>query len=521
MRLSVLLILTLLLCGGCGKPEEVVKQVKPTVPAPAATPVPAPVPTPVPAPVATPAPAPVPTLMAATAPSPLPSPTPEYIEVTKAGHVWDTYGAWGPASVEEMIAWSDIIVRARFVSVRPVGVRSTRENSTNYVGGLEVTFTALEYLKGADQGRTIRAVMVGADTIEAEGNYTAATEAEALELGRPLLELRDSRWDRREAIIMLTTNEHGYLRLGLLGPGPIKSTVADTSLRSWLPDASPPSTGDNGKGGKSLGQRHFLTGEPTGSSARASESGPARPNVSLDALKELIAENKRQLAAGDGSREYSKCLAWTLWENRLYGMEDVHEFGTIGSGLPAGTEVVATQPIIDYNLQRYGDVKPEDYPSHLTWFEGPAGHLVEDLYPGYVVTTRPLPAGQYIAYGKGRSEEMVICEGKRTVSSVINMTVTAPAGTIAEAFFDPVADGSAIAATTTIGTFSYQDNTIRVDLSVATAPNQTIEFIELDGDIGLSLAVSDAGNANGVLSWTVTEQPWESGDLLMARVSAP
>ena len=190
MRLSVLLILTLLLCGGS---EEVVKPVKPTVPAPAATPVPAPVPTPVPAPVATPR-----TLMAATAPSPLPSPTPEYIEVTKAGHVWDTYGAWGPASVEEMIAWSDIIVRARFVSVRPVGVRSTRENSTNYVGGLEVTFTALEYLKGADQGRTIRAVMVGADTIEAEGNYTAATEAEALELGRPLLELRDSRWDRRE-----------------------------------------------------------------------------------------------------------------------------------------------------------------------------------------------------------------------------------------------------------------------------------------------------------------------------------
>ena len=256
----------------------------------------------------------------------------------------------------------------------------------------------------------------------------------------------------------LTTNEHGYL-LGLLGPGPIQSTA----LRSWLPDASPPST--DGTVGKSLGQRHFLTGEPTGSSARASESGPARPNVSLDALKELIAENKRQLAAGDGSREYSKCLAWTLWENRLYGMEDVHEFGTIGSGLPAGTEVVATQPIIDYNLQRYGDVKPEDYPSHLTWFEGPAGHLVEDLYPGYVVTTRPLPAGQYIAYGKGRSEEMVICEGKRTVSSVINMTVTAPAGTLAEAFFDPVADGSAIATTTTIGTFSYQDNTIRVDLS--------------------------------------------------------
>ena len=119
---------------------------------------------------------------------------------------------------------------------------------------------------------------------------------------------------------------------------------------------------------------------------------------------------------------------------------------------------------------------------------------------------------------------MVICEGDPSVirnAWNIVVTVTAPAGTVAEAFVDPVAQGQAVSATTTIGTFSYQGNTLRADLSVATVSNQTIDFIELDGDTRLSLAVSAARNANGVLSWTVNKRPWESGDLLMARVSAP
>ena len=52
-----------------------------------------------------------------------------------------------------------------------------------------------------------------------------------------------------------------------------------------------------------------------------------------------------------------------------------------------------------------------------------------------------------------------------------------------------------------------------------------LDFIELDGAVSLSLVVDEAtvnpstgsGQA-GTLSWTVAEQPWHDGDLLMLRI---
>ena len=47
-----------------------------------------------------------------------------------------------------------------------------------------------------------------------------------------------------------------------------------------------------------------------------------------------------------------------------------------------------------------------------------------------------------------------------------------------------------------------------------------LDFVELDGTVSLSLddvyAVVDS--VNDTLSWTVSDQPWEDGDLLMVRV---
>ena len=100
------------------------------------------------------------------------------------------------------------------------------------------------------------------------------------------------------------------------------------------------------------------------------------------------------------------------------------------------------------------------------------------------------------------------------------ITVTAPEGTLAEAFFDPVADGTATSATTTVGTIRYETNTVKATLT-PTVTDHILDFIALDGSVALSLDVVDATTTDGVLSWEVTPQPWDGGDQLMLRIRQP
>ena len=133
---------------------------------------------------------------------PSPDPTPVVVpKVVMRGGI-DLYGKLGLTSMEELIADSPIIVRARFNSVRPVGVRSWRSTTPGldpefdgYVGSLEFTFDVIEYLKGSG-GPQVKGVAYGYDMV---GNSTSS----AAELARPLLDVRDRRWDDREAIVFL------------------------------------------------------------------------------------------------------------------------------------------------------------------------------------------------------------------------------------------------------------------------------------------------------------------------------
>ena len=97
------------------------------------------------------------------------------------------------------------------------------------------------------------------------------------------------------------------------------------------------------------------------------------------------------------------------------------------------------------------------------------------------------------------------------------LTVTAPAGTLAESFFDPYAAGAAVTGTTTVGTISWQAGRVTADLTVD-ATGQALDFIGLDGTTTLSLIVADATESGGTLSWTTATQPWSAGDKLMLRV---
>ncbi|MCY4529958.1 MAG: hypothetical protein OXD46_13120 [Chloroflexi bacterium] len=119
------------------------------------------------------------------------------------------------------------------------------------------------------------------------------------------------------------------------------------------------------------------------------------------------------------------------------------------------------------------------------------------------------------------------------------ITVTAPAGTLHETFFDPVTDGSAIAADSSIGQLNpasftdannasatihrvaYDSSAVTITIAPHSAiTSHTLDFIAPDGSIFLSLHTDDAtlDPDNNTLTWPVSDQPWHSGDKLMVRI---
>ena len=154
-----------------------------------------------------------------------------------------------------------------------------------------------------------------------------------------------------------------------------------------------------------------------------------------------------------------------------------------------------------------------------------------------VVANRPLPAREYrinhnlVPYGGA------YCDATFPLEWTVN--VTASAGTLHELFFDPVTVGSTVAAdasngvlkpasftdangaSATLSNISYESGTVKLEVSPHTGlTGHTVDIIELDGSVSLSLDIDDAtvDSANDTLSWSVSSQPWEDGDKLMVRI---
>ena len=120
-----------------------------------------------------------------------------------------------------------------------------------------------------------------------------------------------------------------------------------------------------------------------------------------------------------------------------------------------------------------------------------------------------------------RRAEMVVCDGKPDAKVVVVITVTAPAGTLAESFFDPATSSAAVVGTTTVGAISWEASRVTADLTLTVPTAATLDFIALDGTVALSLAVANATSTDGVLAWEVTPQPWDGDDQLMLRDPEP
>ena len=199
----------------------------------------------------------------------------------------------------------------------------------------------------------------------------------------------------------------------------------------------------------------------------------------------------------------------------------------LDSGLPARTVIE--------------DGHPANGRDARVWLEG----RDEALFPygdGALRTMRPLPTGKYSVHPNYQAGRLIPCgyhpaEYKNMATWFVN--VTAPDGTLHEAFFDPVTDGSTVAADSTNGilkpaSFTDANNaaatiqriewasgTVKMKVTPHTGlAGQTVDFIELDGSVSLSLNVADAtvDAANNTLSWSVSSQPWHDGDTLMVRI---
>ena len=460
-------------------------------------------------------------------------------EVPRGVPSWEWYGLEGIATLEEMITASPIIVRGRLASVTPVSVRSAfsvsgplgSQQFDGYHGSLEFTFDVLEYLKGAG-GVQVKGIAYGHVLHSVEGY--SDTPAEAVEEARSrILGGRDARWDGREAIVFLRrpppylakhlVDQLDYYWLGHVGGDPLSNvqiTVMSGEGRAWLPDASPP-----GNTARSPSEQLFLLEDPGNSGARTVTTKTPTPtdSISLAALKSTITTIEADLAAASDPDAYRECMVATQQWNRSTFTHRLFETAT-SSGAPAETVVYSyVDSVIASNLRKFGPTEPATgYLDH--WFEGRDAHLFGHKYPGHHYALRPLPAGEYRFFDMYRSPEMVICDGDPHAMRGIwdhRLTVTAPTGALAEAFFDPARDGAALSATTTIGTVSWENATVKADLTIKVPASADLDFISSDGSVSLSLAVANATETDGVRSWAVTPQPWADGDQLMLRIRQP
>ena len=165
---------------------------------------------------------------------------------------------------------------------------------------------------------------------------------------------RDTRWDDREAIVLLQDyyDQHGRTTYHLGDNsefGEDAFTVASRRDKRWLPEA--PTTTSSMSRSTDTAEKRFLLDAPSNVGHRGPLPGPWRlrtdrdaPTMTLSAFKAKVAELQAEVAAGDGSEEYRDCVySKYYWPRRLrWRAENVgrkvlrHDYD-LGSGLPSGS----------------------------------------------------------------------------------------------------------------------------------------------------------------------------------------
>ena len=477
-------------------------------------------------------------------PDPLPTAEEEELIVEVTGEI--PVHNYGDTLMQQKIFEKDLIVKATMTSLSSEVVVDV---DGKYRVALKFNFEVNEYLKGTGPSSVV-AVWVDGRLYDTRED---AERAEAETLAQ-----RDDQWDNRTAIVFMydvpsgfgtsldaqfQLPDHFLLAFGHRYFHDDRYSLHSTRYKAWLPAASGAgSTGD---------AQEFLLDVPP-------PTGTA-PTITLGDLKSRIAGVTAEFDGGDGSEAYETCV------REKYEIEQVIRYfreeedtdaydkspqdSSLASGQPADTELHQRQ-----NGGAYPDTKAK------TWLEGRDADLFTVVqgeptavdfdgdgnftagsdgieFTETFATARPLPSGEYEIVRKEVWPRYLPCN--YVLDNEWTITVTAPEGTLHEAFFDPVTDGTAVAADDTNGVLKpaaftdadgaaaaierieWAAGTVKLKLTPDDAlAGHVLDIIELDGTVPLSLHADDAtvDAANDTLSWSVGSQPWEDGDELMLRV---
>ncbi len=421
-----------------------------------------------------------------------PSPAPEEVVFSKA-HPPSHHGA-ATASVEERIYESDAVVRASLISA----------------GSQGLCFRVVEYLKGS--GPTDILVWDSGYGL----NVTWADREAVLFLSLPETESND--------VHFFFTKTHEYYT----GDLTFGHTIG-TRNPVWLPM-------DESKSEESA--LEFITDYEA-------PTGEPFPTISLTDLRSKIA----WVEGGEGVEGYDECIRYALhsqrrirdWETHYGDPWSPYEFEEqAASGAAEGTALYS----VDFRDGRYTDYV-------RSWLTGQDADLfgvgvVDDDavasngYDRTVTIARPLPGGAYTFVHHTLPPVYWPCDYSSSYGSGVEalVTVTAPAGTVHEAFFDPAAVGQAVGAdgsngvlkpaeftvgetATTMQGLKWGNGSVVLTLSPYTSlTGNSLDFIALDGSVAFSLDSNDAtaDAAAGTLTWAVEPAPWRAGDRLMLRI---
>ena len=465
-----------------------------------------------------------------------------------------------PPPLDWQILDSDVIVVANFVSAT-AGVDTYEGPPAAYLPMHTLQFRASQYLKGTGPTEfTVEVLDYGPHT--PPSGYL--NREHVLDLARSSLEARNTQWDSRTGVLFLKgplaaasevstdsssrspqSEPAGVFHLtnnDLLNQSAFQYTV-DTLSRDWLPASEAPSSS-----GRSTDGETSNTPQPSNQEFIADGSTDPPPILTLSALRTRIAEIDTMLSSGDGSTEFKECIESKLrspyhasnWQPMIY------KTGQLTSGMPAGTQ---------FGVREVGSVLPpgggyDDYDLYLTGEQSDLFNStrsdVDDVagngFTYHFKTTRPLVAEEYQLHEHSQIWVQMPCNFRESHNdagySVWDVTVTAPSGTLHEAFFDPATVGTAVKAdgsngvltptsfavgstATELTSLEWSSNQVVLTLGThVSLSGYVLDFIALDGSVALSLFTDNAtvDSAAGTYSWPMTTRPWENGDKLMLRI---
>ncbi len=445
-------------------------------------------------------------------------------------------------SLEEQIFRSSVIVRASLQSATAAveTVPSDPGVAPTFRPVQELRFAAHEYLQGS--GPTALLVVV-------RGNHTYLTEAQARSAASRAVRDRVTAWDDLEGVLFLETPEPPYAPAAASGGVAGAASAAaleftqsnwdqspwaysvDTLSRAWLPARE--AGGAAGQAAATASMAFITDG---------TESPP--PVVSLTELRAQIAATAAELRAGQGVAGFTDCIRGRIGHarhRRAVPWTPFQEAATLASGSGAGTEVYKER-------NEYGEPQYSRW-----WLSGPAPERFQTLiiddddqsgngYDHALATARPLPAGTYRVHYNWQHYSEIPCNSvPHDTYRDWTVTVTAPAGTVHEAFFDPVAIDAGVGADDANGALEptafsigetavslqrlgWEGQQLELELSAAVAlAGHYLDVIALDGSVALRLSLDDATTAatdagGQAWRWRSCASPWAAGDQLMLRL---